>query len=127
MICSQHFDASCFVQPSKEKSLFYSQKRLKKLRPDTIPTLRLMVDEPQVEAVHCDKRSLPLIDTLDMLESACNDTSTLESKCDDTVLPHLIIYLCHKKFSRLTILQRYHLHQRMLLLFWKNCELQINV
>lgn len=116
MICSQHFDALCFIQLSKEKSLFYSQKRLMKLRPDAIPTLRLMVDEPQVEAVHCDKRSLPLIDTSDMSESACNDTSILESKCNDTVLPapHLtMIYLCHKEFSRLTILQRYHLHQRM--------------
>lgn len=87
MICSQHFDALCFIQLSKEKSLFYSQKRLMKLRPDAIPTLRLMVDEPQVETVHCDKRSLPLIDTSDMSESASNDTSILESKCNDTVLP----------------------------------------
>ncbi|EZA53640.1 hypothetical protein X777_06905 [Ooceraea biroi] len=85
MICSQHFDASSFVQSPKEKSLFYSQKRLLKLKADTIPTLRIMFDAPQVEAVHCVKRSLPLIDTSNMLESTCNDTSTSESQCNDTM------------------------------------------
>ncbi|XP_077281916.1 uncharacterized protein LOC143908273 [Temnothorax americanus] len=84
MICSQHFDASCFVQPSKEKSLFYAQKRLTKLRPDAIPTLRLMCDAPQMEAVRYNKRSLPLIDTSDMSELICNDTSTSKLTCNDT-------------------------------------------
>jgi len=87
MICSQHFDASCFIQPSKEKSLFYSKKRLTKLRADAIPTLHLTFDVSQVEATHFDKRPLPLIDTSDTSESTCNDISTLESKCNDIVLP----------------------------------------
>ncbi|XP_018359929.1 PREDICTED: uncharacterized protein LOC108759130 [Trachymyrmex cornetzi] len=87
MICSQHFDASYFIQPSKEKSLFYSQKRLTKLRADAIPTLHLTFDTSQVEATHVDKRPLPLIDTSDTLESTCNGTLTSESKCNDTVLP----------------------------------------
>jgi hypothetical protein len=85
MICSQHFDASCFVQPSKEKSLLYSQKRLTKLRPDAYPTLRLMCDAPQMEAVRYNKRSVPLIDTSDMSELICSDTSTSKSTCNDTL------------------------------------------
>lgn len=86
MICSQHFDASCFVQSLKEKSLFYSEKRLLKLKADAIPTLRIMFDAPQVKAVRCVKRSLPLIDTSNMTESACNDTSTSKSTYNNTVL-----------------------------------------
>jgi len=87
MICSQHFDASCFIQPSKEKSFFYFKKRLTKLRGDVIPTLHLTFDVSQVETTHFDKRPLSLIDTSDTSESTCNDISTLESKCNDIVLP----------------------------------------
>ncbi|EZA50296.1 hypothetical protein X777_11282, partial [Ooceraea biroi] len=53
-------------------------KRLLKLKADAIPTLCIMFDAPQVKTVHCVKRSLPLIDTSNMLESTCNDTRTRE-------------------------------------------------
>lgn len=85
MICSQHFDASCFIQPPKEKLRFYSRKRLTKLKADAIPTLHITFDASQIEAAHFHK-PLPLIDVSDTSESTCTDTLTCNDilTCTDT-------------------------------------------
>ncbi|CAH1981430.1 unnamed protein product [Acanthoscelides obtectus] len=40
-ICSEHFDASCFEIPLRQKLLKYTPKNSRYLKPDAVPTLRL--------------------------------------------------------------------------------------